>query len=237
MGDTSVAGNVAGELRLQRLRLAITATGAVMLPFALWRPGVVGVWAVPFYWLSILAVAMLAAEPGLPAGAAFAGAAGSRRLGWTGALSLIPYALAATMLIHLAGLEPPAETPVESAFFENPVVYSYFALMAAVWEELFFRGIVYTAIERGLSRYASRGVATGCALVATVLWFGVIHGPQMFWWWPALLAVTGAGLMFTTLRAVTGSVLPCIAAHVFYNATILALGWAGELQSTGFLRW
>lgn len=233
MGDTNVAGFVAGELRLQRLRLAITATGAAMLPFALLRPEVIGVWAVPFYWLSILAVAMLAAEPGLPAGAAFAGAAGPRRLGWMGALTLVPYALAVTMLIHVSGLEPPAETPVESAFFENPVVYSYFALMAAVWEELFFRGIVYTAIERGLARRLSRGVAVGCAVTATVLWFGVIHGPQMFWWWPALLVVTGAGLMFTLLRALTGSVLPCIAAHVFYNATILALGWAGELQQAG----
>jgi membrane protease YdiL (CAAX protease family) len=104
-------------------------------------------------------------------------------------------------------------------------------------EELFFRGALFTTLRRSHP-------ALGAALV-TALCFVLSH-PETRTWLP-FLVVSG---VISYLRALSGSLLPCVALHVSFNAVtiaaaltgvsnpasparlsapVLALGWAGSL--------
>lgn len=88
------------------------------------------------------------------------------------------------------------------------------AVIVPIAEELFFRGFVFGALER-----RSRALAfTGAWLL-----FVIAHVPQTFGQWGALVAITVAGLGFTTLRTLSRSTLVSALAHLVYNG-ILALG-------------
>src|SRR5262249_41017793 len=116
-------------------------------------------------------------------------------------------------------------------------------------EEIYYRGFMFGTLEESLrallrfsaetlgdffpslaglpnrARYASfeaRAVpfATGTFVG---LWFTAIHGPQ---YWPNAGAILSIGLIAATtsiLRAKTGSILPGILAHGFYNWPQIAL--------------
>ncbi|MCA9577613.1 MAG: CPBP family intramembrane metalloprotease [Sandaracinaceae bacterium] len=85
-------------------------------------------------------------------------------------------------------------------------------LVAPFAEELFFRGLLFRQLER------LRGPVP--AVVGTALLFALLHAPQVFGAWPSLVSITVAGVAFSTLRALTGSTLASILAHLGYNGII-----------------
>lgn len=83
-------------------------------------------------------------------------------------------------------------------------------LTAPLVEEVVYRGVLYSGIERAW------GKAAAICLV-TILFAGV-H----FWQYresaAALTAIFLLSLVLTLLRAATGKLLPCVATHLVYNA-------------------
>lgn len=88
-------------------------------------------------------------------------------------------------------------------------------LTAPLVEELVYRGVLYTGIER---RY---GLASG--VVVVTLLFALVHVPQYWGSVAAISAILTLSLVLTLLRAFTGRILPCIATHLVYNG-IQAVG-------------
>lgn len=88
-------------------------------------------------------------------------------------------------------------------------------LTAPLVEELVYRGVLYTGIER---RY---GLATGVLVVTSL--FALVHVPQYWGSVAAIGAILTLSLVLTLLRAFTGRILPCIATHLVYNG-IQAVG-------------
>ena len=116
------------------------------------------------------------------------------------------------------GLAPTRWEPAHAgAFLANFVVV---ALLAPVVEELTFRGLGFTLLER---------FGRPAAIVLVGLAFGLAHGlvdalPLLF--------LFGAGLAY--LRSRTGSVFPGMLLHVLYNGLVLL--FAVKFFHTGALR-
>lgn len=88
----------------------------------------------------------------------------------------------------------------------NPVVnFIAVVFIAPVVEEIFFRGLIYTRLKRGMPIIA--------AAVVSSLLFGVLHG-EVIW----ILATFLMGLMLVWVFEKTRSLLPCIAIHIANNA-------------------
>lgn len=83
-------------------------------------------------------------------------------------------------------------------------------LVAPVVEETLFRGYLYPVLAR------SFGVGAGVFITGTL--FGLLHSVQLWggWWQIALLIVVG--IVFTLVRARTGTVLASFIVHTSYNA-------------------
>jgi membrane protease YdiL (CAAX protease family) len=139
----------------------------------------------------------------------------AQRTGW-GLLVLwaaLPIMTGIFWVLQSLGL-PSTQPQVELIRQREPgwVAMVLFAVVVApLAEEIGFRGMLYPALRRLGGPYF--------ALVATAVLFGVVHWPPTTW---APLAVFGVFLAY--LVEATGSVLPCIAAHVVFNAiTVLQL--------------
>ena len=108
---------------------------------------------------------------------------------------------------------------------EDPMVMALLSvfgvLVAPVVEEMFFRGFMFPVFEKSL------GLAF--AVFATSAIFSLVHGMQYGWRWQNLLILLGVGVVFGTLRARTGSILPSTLVHASYNATLFtAVYLAGD---------
>lgn len=87
-----------------------------------------------------------------------------------------------------------------------------FAIVGPVVEELVFRGLGYRLL---------REYGEWTAIVGTGIAFGLWHGLLA-----ALPILVAFGLALAWLRSRTGSVYPCIAAHVLFNAIGIAAAMA-----------
>ena len=110
------------------------------------------------------------------------------------------------------------QAPIETYVSWPSGLLSFAALsaIAPIGEEIFFRGLVYGALrgEGGRSREVLAFLGAWWLFVAA-------HLPQTWGSWGGLAAVAVAGLGFTTLRAVTGSVLVAAFAHLVYNGLLV----------------
>jgi membrane protease YdiL (CAAX protease family) len=116
------------------------------------------------------------------------------------------------------GLAPTRWEPAHAAAFAANFVVV--ALLAPVVEELTFRGLGFTLLER-FGRWA--------AILLVGIAFGLAHGLVEAL---PLLVLFGAGLAY--LRSRTGSVYPGIVVHVLYNGLVLL--FAVKFFQTGALR-
>jgi CAAX protease family protein len=89
------------------------------------------------------------------------------------------------------------------------VVAALAVLTAPFVEEIVYRGVLYTSIERAWGKNA------GIVLVTLV--FAGVHYFQYRASYAALTAIVSLSLVLTLLRAATGKLLPCIATHLVYN--------------------
>lgn len=116
--------------------------------------------------------------------------------------------------------DPPAEEGGQ------PTLSPYFALIAIALpalEELYYRGFLYGALQRL--------AGTTAAVMVVVVWFGLVHAPQLVGDWIGVIVVTIMGGIFTGLRQWSGSIFPSMVAHVAYNAVLVVAGLIGSSQS------
>ena len=91
-------------------------------------------------------------------------------------------------------------------------------LVAAVLEELVFRGVLLALLDRALpQRWRIAGAYIGWGGVALTASFIALHGLRP----GLLLGVVPAALLYLWLRERTGSLLAPIAAHVAWNLSVL----------------
>jgi membrane protease YdiL (CAAX protease family) len=119
----------------------------------------------------------------------------------------------------LSHVESTGEAPIE-AFVSWPsglLSFSALAVVAPIAEEVFFRGFVFGTIDNG-----QWGGRRALACVASFGLFAGAHWEQVQGNWGGLLSVTMAGVVFTLLRAISGSTLVPAIAHLTYNALLSA---------------
>ena len=98
-------------------------------------------------------------------------------------------------------------------------------LSAPLVEEVVYRGVLYTGLER------SWGVGAGVA--GATFFFALVHVPQYWGSWAAISTIVLLSFVLTVLRAATGSILPGIATHFVYNgiqSVALLLGLDETMQ-------
>jgi membrane protease YdiL (CAAX protease family) len=122
--------------------------------------------------------------------------------------------------------------PIQELFKnrENAVLLMCMAvLVAPLVEETVFRGYLYPLLARfvyGVSRHfgmdASRAlrVGIGTSVLLTGALFGLMHGAQLGWSWEVVALLIVVGIVFTSVRARTGTVLASFLLHLGYNSMI-----------------
>ena len=88
--------------------------------------------------------------------------------------------------------------------------------IAAVMEEVAFRGILFRILEEG--------IGTRAALIASAVIFGAVHLTNNGAQWVTLLSVTLAGLMWAAVFIVSRNIWVVAAHHCCWNATIFMVG-------------
>jgi uncharacterized protein len=131
-------------------------------------------------------------------------------------------------LLLLGSILPmPKNAPIEE-FFRTArdawIVSLFGVLFAPIFEEVYFRGLLYPALARCLGAPLS--------VVLTSLLFAAIHAPQLSHAWGPVLVIFLVGLALTTVRAVQKSVAATILMHMAYNGTIFV---AAYFATDGFM--
>lgn len=80
---------------------------------------------------------------------------------------------------------------------------------APIVEEVVYRGVLYSALQR------SFGVKVGVAVVT--LLFALVHVPQYLESVSTMLLLLVLSLVLTVIRAKTGNLLPCVILHTVFN--------------------
>jgi membrane protease YdiL (CAAX protease family) len=144
---------------------------------------------------------------------------------WLVALgAVLGLACAATVMLVPHGAARPPMFKMVSALLQRPaggILMLAIAALAALMEETYYRGFIYTALSQAWGRAR--------ASVVVALWFTVLHVPQLAGDWTGLGAVAVMGVIVTLLRAFTGSTLPGLATHLVYNLTLTAPGALSSL--------
>src|SRR5712675_261021 len=85
-------------------------------------------------------------------------------------------------------------------------------LVAPLVEETVFRGYLYPLFAK------SFGILPGILLTGVL--FGLMHGSQLGWTWGVVVLLMLVGVIFTFVRAHTGTVLASFLLHLGYNSMI-----------------
>jgi len=112
-------------------------------------------------------------------------------------------------------MKTPENVPIEEMFKHRETAMLFVGmavLMAPLVEETLFRGYLYPLLAR------SFGIAPG--IVITGVCFGAMHGAQLGWTWSLVSVLILVGIVFTLVRARTGSVFASYLMHLGYNSLI-----------------
>jgi membrane protease YdiL (CAAX protease family) len=112
-------------------------------------------------------------------------------------------------------LKAPENIPIEELFKFRQTAMLFVAMavfVAPLVEETIFRGYLYPMFAR------SFGVTPGILLTGFL--FGLMHGAQLGWTWSLVALLTIVGIIFTLVRARTGTVLASFLMHLGYNGLI-----------------
>jgi uncharacterized protein len=177
-------------------------------------------------------LAYLAAQIRLRFRAPFWGTIGWRPLrtpisrgGTVAVLICVGVFLAAVVTVASNAAPPKEVLPIEKLLVFPPTAILFMltaVLVAPVVEETIFRGYLYPVAARSV------GVIWGIVLTGTL--FGLLHSLQLWggWWQIALLIVVG--IVFTTARAITKSVVASWILHISYNSiqvVVMAISMIG----------
>jgi membrane protease YdiL (CAAX protease family) len=122
-----------------------------------------------------------------------------------------------SLLVQLASAVFPPKTklPMQTLFQDRRtalLVMLLSVLLAPIVEETIFRGYIYPVIAR------SFGVAA--SVISTGTLFGLLHAPQLWGGWGQIVLLVMVGIVFTYVRAVTGTVVASYLLHLSYNFTL-----------------
>lgn len=123
--------------------------------------------------------------------------------------------LSLVVFLVTAKIQPREDVPIEELFRYKNTALLFMAmavLVAPIVEETVFRGYLYPLFAKYF------GVAAS-VLVTGVL-FGLMHGAQLGWTWSLVAVLTAVGIVFTFVRARTGSVFASFLLHLGYNSMI-----------------
>jgi len=90
---------------------------------------------------------------------------------------------------------------------------AFAVLCAPAIEEILFRGVMLTALQRAWG--------TICAAAVVSLIFVALHAGEAAGYPPAMVAIGAVGVLTLMLRLRTGKIAPAIAAHAGYNLVIV----------------
>ena len=90
-------------------------------------------------------------------------------------------------------------------------------LLAPPIEEFVFRGVLLEGFLKRVGRVA--------AVAVTVAVFSAVHLPDMWGYWPGILAMILGATALAELRIRTGSLVAPVVGHASYNATLVVLGF------------
>ncbi len=120
--------------------------------------------------------------------------------------------LAVTSLSHLF----PSRSPFDVSGFAPWMIGLYFLIGASIQEEIIFRGLIQSMLERRrMVTFPLFGGSLSAATVFTAVLFGVIHLEA------GAVVALGAiilGLVAGELRRRSGSLLPAIIVHALFNS-------------------
>ncbi len=140
----------------------------------------------------------------------------------TGAMGGITVAVAIMVLSRFVAL--PEQLPIEDVFkvvlqstWSTCLFAGFSILLAPLFEEVYFRGLLFPLLQRSLGTLA--------AILVTAVSFASIHAMQLAFSGRALLLISFVGVVLTFIRARMRSVCASWTAHVFYNATLLGASW------------
>ena len=130
-----------------------------------------------------------------------------------GTMRVVVLAIGLALLLNVVVMIVRGAAPVRVAGTTAAAV-----LVAAVLEELVFRGVLLALLDRALpQRWRFAGAYIGWGGVALTLAFVALHGLRP----GLLLGVLPAALLYLWLRERTGSLLAPIAAHLAWNGSVL----------------
>jgi membrane protease YdiL (CAAX protease family) len=112
-------------------------------------------------------------------------------------------------------LRAPDNSPMEELFKNRQTALLFVAmavLIAPLVEETLFRGYLYPLFARTF------GITPGILLTGVL--FGLMHGAQLGWTWGLVTILIAVGIVFTFVRARTGSVFASFLMHLGYNSLI-----------------
>lgn len=99
--------------------------------------------------------------------------------------------------------------------FGGVLAFASVAVVAPIVEELFFRGVVYGALERAKGAHV--------ATIGTALLFAAVHVPQTGGALGALASIVLLSVVATLVRRRTGSVVAPVVLHFVHNASVALL--------------
>jgi hypothetical protein len=125
-------------------------------------------------------------------------------------------------------MKTPEQMPVEELFKYRTTALLFMAmavLVAPLVEETLFRGYLYPLFAR------SFGVSP--SILITGILFGLMHGAQLGWTVSLVTVLIIVGIVFTLVRARTGSVFASYLMHLGYNSLIAV---AAVVTTHGFTK-
>jgi uncharacterized protein len=181
--------------------IALTVAGWLL-------PGRLAVWAVAIAPVAVL----LAAQPFIALGVLSRDELGLRApAAGTARVVALAIGLALALNVAVMVLRGPSRVEIGPALLVA-------VLVAAVLEELVFRGVVLGLLDRAFpARWRLLGANVGWGGVIVTLVFITLHGlrPGM------LLGIAPAAMLYLWLRARTGSLLAPITAHLAWNLSVI----------------
>ncbi|HWP44922.1 MAG TPA: CPBP family intramembrane glutamic endopeptidase, partial [Blastocatellia bacterium] len=144
-------------------------------------------------------------------------------LGWhwsglsrSGRLLLVFGVVGAVYIVNIALVQilPEAEETTFSQMLKSSnavriMVASMAVLTAPIVEEVVYRGMLYSPLR---SRF---GISSSVLIVTTL--FALVHFPQYRGAWASLTGLAILSFALTLIRAMTRSILPCVAIHFVFN--------------------
>lgn len=128
---------------------------------------------------------------------------------------LYGFALSFLVIAATAKSKTPEHAPIQEIMKNPQMAFAFMGmavLIAPFVEETIFRGYLYPLFAKSFGIWAS--------IILTGTLFGVMHGTQLGWAWPNVLALTGVGIVFTLVRSRAETVFASYLMHLGYNSTL-----------------